>query len=172
MNNNLLILGAGEFGQFVKEIAEETCQFELIDFLDDNSKLAKDKISNFNKYVNLYNYAVVAIGNPSVRLDLINKLENVGFHIATIISPKAYVSKSSVVSKGTIIEPNATIQSNTIVGVGCIISSNSCIRHNSSLEEGCHIDCNSVVTSHSIVKSKTKVKCGGIYELSNSGCAS
>lgn len=38
--NNLLILGAGEFGHVVKEIAEDIGIFDKIDFLDDFNPLA------------------------------------------------------------------------------------------------------------------------------------
>lgn len=163
MNNNLLIIGAGEFGQFVKEIAIEMNKFEEISFLDDNSLLAIDKISNYKNYTNYYTNAIVAIGNPNVRLQLLNELEEAGYIVPIIVSSKAFVSKSSIIQNGTIIEPNATIQSNTVICKGCIISSNACVRHNSYVEEGCHIDCNSVVKSHSRVITKTKIECGEIY---------
>ena len=35
MNKNLLILGAGQYGQVAKEIAEDIGYFEKISFLDD-----------------------------------------------------------------------------------------------------------------------------------------
>ena len=42
-NKNLLILGAGQYGQVAKEIAEETGYFDKIAFLDDNSEQAIGK---------------------------------------------------------------------------------------------------------------------------------
>ena len=43
MNKNLLIIGAGDYGQIAYEIAEAMERFEKIDFLDDNSELAIGK---------------------------------------------------------------------------------------------------------------------------------
>ena len=42
---NLLIFGAGGYGQVVKELAVETGKFNKIEFIDDNNPLAISKVS-------------------------------------------------------------------------------------------------------------------------------
>ena len=44
MNKSLLIIGAGEYGQVIKEIAELN-GFEKIEFLDDKNPIAIGKIN-------------------------------------------------------------------------------------------------------------------------------
>lgn len=44
MNNNLLILGAGQYGDVAKEMAEAMGCFGKIDFLDDNNELVIGKM--------------------------------------------------------------------------------------------------------------------------------
>ena len=167
MNKNILILGAGQFGLMVKEIAESMNCFDKIDFLDDNSEIAIGMLSDYEKFSDDYRNAVVAIGNPDVRLSYIQKLEVAGFHVAIIVSPHAFVAPSVQLMKGTIVEPMAVVQANSTVSVGCIVSSGAVVRHNAVLEDGCHLDCNSVAMSGSVVLTKTKIEAGTIYKNTN-----
>lgn len=157
MNQKLLILGAGQFGLLTKEIAESMACFEAIDFLDDNSPLAVGRLSDYEALSGKYDSAIVAIGNPDLRLSWIQRLQEAGYQVAILVHPSAHVSPSAKLMKGTIIEANATVQANTTIATGCILSSGSVIRHNASVEEGCHIDCNAVVLSGATVPTKTKV---------------
>lgn len=159
----MLIIGAGQYGMVAKETAETTGCFGKIDFLDDNNPVAIGKISELEKFVEKYQNAFVAVGNSEVRLDLIEKAERVGFEIATIVSPKAYVAKSARLMRGTIVEPCAVVQANTTIDVGCIISSGAVVNHNANLGVGCHIDCNATVAARAEVPSKTKVESGKVY---------
>ena len=161
--SNLLILGAGQFGFMVKEIAEDTKKYEKIDYLDDFNPAAIGKLEEFVNFCTEYEYAVVAIGNPDVRKAYLHKLKKY-FKIDTVISPCAYVSDSAKVGAGTVIEPMAVVQTGAIVGEGCIISSGAVVRHNAELGSFCHVDCNSVIMSNSAVPDKTKVACLTMYK--------
>lgn len=98
-NKNLLILGAGQYGQVAKEIAEETGYFDKIAFLDDNSEQAIGKIDEYEDFVSEYSYVVVAIGNAELRLDYIQKLEEACYRVAVLVSPRAYISKSAPIDE-------------------------------------------------------------------------
>ena len=77
MNKNLLILGAGQYGTVVKEIAISMGCFEKIGFLDDSfnadsseNKYCEKAIGRLEEYENYsieYSYAIVAIGNAEIR---------------------------------------------------------------------------------------------------------
>lgn len=157
MARGLLILGAGQFGFMVKEIAEEMHRFDKIDFLDDYNPQAIGKLSDYVRFRSEYPSAVVAIGNPSIRMDYISKLNEAGFAVEVLVSPNAYVSPSAVLQKGTIVEPNATVQTGAYVSVGTIISSGAVVRHNAVVGEGCHLDCNSVLMSNVHLPPRTKL---------------
>ena len=170
MNNDLLILGAGQLGTMAKEIAENMGCFGKIDFLDDSSDTAIGKLNDYERFAQQYNYGIVAIGNAEMRLNFIQKLKEACYRVAILVSPKAYVSPSAQILSGTIIEPMATLQANSTVCIGCIISSGAVVRHNSFVGDGCHCDCNSVVMTGAIVPAKTKVLCGEIYSVEKSVC--
>lgn len=168
MNRNLLILGAGQYGQVTKEVAQSMQCFDQIDFLDDNNPIAIDKIANYAQYEGQYDHAIVAIGNNLMRLSLIEKLRGVSFQITTLISPQAYVSPSVQLGEGSIVEPMAVVHSNSIIGIGCILSAGSVINHDCALGAGCHIDCNGIVPTSSEVPVETKVLCGQVYRKASS----
>ena len=73
--NNLLIIGAGQYGAMIKESARALNIYDKIDFLDDNSNEALGKIAEYEKFVQTYKCAIVAIGDSDIRLDVTQKLK-------------------------------------------------------------------------------------------------
>ncbi len=161
--DKLLILGAGQYGALVYEIAQSSNVFEKIDFLDDNSEIAIGKISDYKKFAGEYNCATVAIGNADIRLEFLNMLKDSGFKLPAIISPCAWVSPSAKISDGAIIEPNATVSTCSEIGFGCLVSAGAVINHNAVLSDGSHANCNSTVTARAEVPFKKKLSCGEVF---------
>lgn len=163
MKENLLILGAGQYGAVAKEIAVSTGRFGKIDFLDDHSEKAIDRIENYPKYAQAYPNAVVAIGNAEIRLSLIEKLEAAQFRVVTLISPAAYVSPSARLSQGTIVEPMAVINPNTLVGMGTIVCAGAIVNHDATVGAGCLLQCGSIVAAGAMLKPKTTLDYGVLF---------
>ena len=162
--NNLLIIGAGQYGCVARETAEAMGCYSKISFIDNHSLLAIGKTDELELFVRDYANAFVAIGNSKIRLEFFDKLGELGYRQVVLIHPKAYVSPSAKIGKGCIVEPNAVIHSNANVGRACLISAGAVINHNAVVEDGCHIDCNATVTARSAVKAGTKVECGQVYK--------
>lgn len=176
MNRNLLILGAGGYGTVAKEIALEMNCFQRIDFLDDRYGIGANgyheepigKIEDMALFAGEYSFAVIAIGNPEVRINLLRKIEEETlFKIPAIISPRAYVSPSAQVQRGAVIEPLAGIHANTIIGAASYISMGAIVNHNAIVSEGCHIDIGAAVMSGAFVKPKTKAEAHAVIRSEN-----
>ena len=105
-----------------------------------------------------YQNAVVAIGNNDVRAEWLDKLENAGYNLPTIISDRAFVYPSAVIEEGCIIEPMSVINSNAEIEKGSIISSGAVVNHNSLVHKCCHIDYNAIVGADAIVPEKNASK--------------
>jgi len=161
---NLLILGAGQYGMVAKEIAESTHLFNKIRFLDDNNQIAVGKLKDYFVLKDEYRCAVVAIGNSELRLKLINELKGVGYKVPAIVHENAYISPSAVISDGCFIEPMAVVNTDVRLETGCIISAGAVINHNAVIEKGCHINCGSVVGARKVVPSGTVTSIGTILE--------
>ena len=161
--DNLIILGAGQYGALVYEIAQSCGLYEKIDFLDDSCENAIGKIADYKKIIGKYNCAAAAIGNNDIRLDFLNMLKEAGFKLPAIISPRAWVSPSAKISEGVIIEPNATVSTAAEIGFGCLVSSGAVVNHNAVLCDGSHVNCNSTVTARAEVPFKKKLSCGEVF---------
>ena len=164
MNKNLLILGFGQYGRLAKEIAEAMGYFEKIDFLDDSSEAAAGKLSEYERFSELYSYAAVAIGNSELRLKWIQRLEETGFRIAILVHPKAYISQSAQVMKGSIVEPSAVVNTGSVIGCGCIISAGAVVNHNAVCADGVHVDCNATVASNTLVPRGMHIQSNSLYK--------
>ena len=159
-----MILGAGGYGQVVREIAEDSGIFDKIDFLDDSSPLAIGKFGDAEKFLKGYPNAVVALGNAELRLGYIEKLRAAGFQIPAIISPRAYVSKSAKIGNGTIVEPFSAVNANSEVGIGVLLRCGSVIDHNAKVGDFCYIDCGVVVKANNSVGFKIKIAANSVVE--------
>ncbi len=162
--DNLLIVGAGQYGCVARETAEAINCYDRISFIDNNSALAIGKTDGLDAFLDDYANVFVAIGNSQVRLQFLDQLSGLGYQLVTLIHPRAYVSPSAKIGQGSIVEPNAVIHSNVSIGIGCLISAGVVINHNAVVEDGCHIDCNATVPARSIVLAGTKVECGQVYK--------
>lgn len=162
MKQNLLILGAGQYGRVVYEIAQAMACFTRIAFLDDNSADAIGKMADHSRFTADYTDAIVAIGNPDLRLQLLDELGQY-YHLPALIHPQSTVMPSAVVDEGCVVEPQAVVHSHAVVGRGCLISAGAVINHNAVLGDGCHIDCLAAVPARSLVPDKTKVAIGTVF---------
>ena len=161
--NNLLIIGAGQYGAMLKESARALNLYDKIDFLDDNSEEAIGKLDSYEQFRNKYQCAIVAIGDANIRLEWTDKLKAAGYQIVSFVSRRAYVSPTAKIEEGCVIEPMSSISTAVHIGRCTIVSSGAVVNHNSTVGEGCHINCNATVRSNSNVPPKTKVDYGEIF---------
>lgn len=171
MNKKLLIVGAGIYGFVAKEIAESLKIFEKIDFVDDNKTETPNGIKTVGKVKDIetlaveYGNAIVAIGNPEVRLRLIQKIEEeTPCRIVTLVSPRAYVASSAQIGKGSIVEPMAVVHTGCVIATGCIISAGAVVNHASMCCDGVHVDCNATVAGHTLVPAGMKICSGQVFK--------
>ena len=107
---SLLILGAGGFGQMVKETAIQVGYEEIV-FLDD-AAFGKDVVGKCCDYMakyGEYKMAVAAFGNNHTRLFWTDKLLEAGYDVPSIVHPSAIVSPSAVLGSGCFIMQRAVV---------------------------------------------------------------
>lgn len=169
--SNLLIIGAGTYADVAHEIAVDMGCFKEIAFVDDCVKQTPNgapvigTVNEIDQLKDKFSNVIVAIGNPEIRLPLLEKLENEKkFRITKLISPHAYISSNVVIEKGCIIEPMAVVHTRCKLLQGCIISAGAVVNHASICESGVHVDCNATVAGYSTVPMKTKVHSGTVFK--------
>ena len=103
----LVILGSGGYGHTVADVAEQL-GYNIL-FLDDS--LPDHPLSSFVDFIGEGVEFIPAFGNNAFRLEWINRIEESGGQLATLIHPTAYISPTATISHGTVILPHAIIVS-------------------------------------------------------------
>jgi sugar O-acyltransferase (sialic acid O-acetyltransferase NeuD family) len=86
--------------------------------------------------------ALVTIGQirtPEVRIRLFYLLQQTGYLLPRIVSPRAYVSPHSTLGEGTIVMHGAVVNAGAVVGRNCIVNSHALVEHDAVVEDHCHI---------------------------------
>lgn len=141
MSNSIVLVGGSGFCKVILDVIKENNFYNevLISELEEN--LGKEILGvkilyTDNQLESLYNKgfknAFISIGKAprnDHRMELFNKVKNIGFKIPTIISKSSYVSVYAEINEGTFIERNVVIKADTKIGKNCIINTGAIIGH-------------------------------------------
>ena len=160
---SLLILGAGGFGQMVKETAIQLGYEEIV-FLDD-AAFGKDvvgKCCDYTAKYGEYKTAVAAFGNNHTRLFWTDKLLEAGYEVPSIVHPSAIVSPSAVLGSGCFIMQRAVVNTHTLVDRAALVNSGAVVDHDSVVCAGAHVGLGSVVKANCTIEQEKKVEAGEV----------
>ena len=107
-----------------------------------------------------YKIALITVGqikSADLRVKLFQQLRSLGFELATIISPRAYVSKNAYLGVGTIVMHDALVNTEARIGNNCILNTKSLVEHDAIVEDHCHISTGSIVNGGTVIREKTFV---------------
>lgn len=95
-----------------------------------------------------YGYALVAVGqirSPDTRIRLYQRVRELDWRLAVVVSPTAYVSKSAELGPGTIVMHGAVINAGAKVGSNSIVNSRALIEHDARIGDHCHISTGAIL---------------------------
>lgn len=164
MNKKLIILGSGGYGRTVYDIAEQLGY--SITVLDDSDE--EHPLASFAHYIDNATEFIPAFGNNEFRLQWINRIEAADGKLAILIHPTAYVSPKAQVSKGSVILPGAIVNTGSKVGKGCIINLGATVDHDVVIEDGVHLCLRCIVKGENRISRCEKIEAGEIIERATS----
>lgn len=156
----LVILGAGGYGRTVADVANQLGYSTIV--LDDAD--STHPLSSFQSYINPSTYFIPAFGNNAFRMEWINRIEESGGQLATLIHPTAYVSPTATISPGCVILPHAIVNTDVVIDRGCIINLGAIVDHGCILEEGVHIAPGAIVKGENRIEKCSKIEAGEVVE--------
>ncbi len=162
-SEKLLILGAGQHGRVVREIAVQSGCFTKIEFLDDAAEDAVGKLDVYESLAGDFPYAFVAFGNNRLRRQWIEKIKEAGYILPVIVHPSAVISPTAQLQDNVVVCANAVVDTETVVSQGGIVSIGALIGHHCFIGDACHIAVGAVVPNNSLVFAETKVEAGQVY---------
>jgi len=136
----------------VAEIAS-LCGYQVIGYLERDKKelnplniryfgMESDlsEISSITEYL-----GVMGIGDNHLRMDLFNKLENLGFSFPKLIHPESMVSKSSSIGPGTVVMRGVCVNPQVGIGINCVLNTGCVIEHDCTIGDHTHLAPNSTI---------------------------
>ncbi|MCR5835246.1 MAG: hypothetical protein K6G88_01925 [Lachnospiraceae bacterium] len=157
----LIILGSGGYGRTIYDIAEQL-GFNPITVLDDSN--SERPLDSFEKYISDDTLFIPAFGNNAFRLEWMDKIENAGGRLATLIHQSSYVSPKTVIESGTVVLPKAVINTGTVVGRGSIINIGAIVDHDCVLGKGVHIAPGAIVKGENKIQDLSKIESGEVVD--------
>lgn len=156
MEKSLLILGAGDLGQVVAEMAAD--QYDRIAFLDDQPTRDKEEqypviggLDALNELCGEFTHAIPAYGNPAFKDQIRKRIKDCGLAMPKIIHPSAIISPSAILHDGVIIRENVVISRKAEIGECALINMGVLIDH------GCVIGACSHLPMGMIVRNAVKI---------------
>lgn len=143
-----IIIGGGGHAKVVIEVLRAAGVYEPIGCLDLHppalgNVAGAPYLGTDEQMPNLYRSgvrcAIVALGDNLVRQVLLDRVLQVGFRLATAVSPMATISPSASLGRGIAVMPGAVVGPDVTIGDGCILNTNASIDHDSQLGHCCHI---------------------------------
>ena len=143
----LLIIGAGGHGKVIADIASTLGKWDQIAFVDDKYPDLKQVLDwpviggmeDFRMHRQEYPDVFVAVGDNAVRQKITIWSEEAGFHLPSLIHPRAAVSRLAVIGAGTIINSQSAVNANAKIGKGCIVNTGATVGHDCVLGDFVHV---------------------------------
>lgn len=162
----LILLGGGGHCKSCIDVIEQEGKYQIAGILDNEKLLGQqllnyqfigtdDDISKFADEGYIFLITVGQIKSSAIRKQLFSLLTGCNAEIATVISPRAYVSKYAQVGKGSIIMHDVLVNASTSVGKNCIINTKALIEHDAIIEDFCHISTSAVINGGVTLKEGT-----------------
>lgn len=156
MKKDIILIGGGGHCHSSIDVIEAEGKYKILGILDlpelVGSKImdyevigTDDDIARFAGTVGNFLITVGQIKSHEKRKQLFERVKNAGGSLPVIISPFAYVSKSSEIGEGSIVMHHALINANVKIGMNCIINSKALIEHDSVIGNHCHISTGSII---------------------------
>ncbi|WP_286761132.1 acetyltransferase [Salegentibacter sp. UBA1130] len=160
---SIVLIGGGGHCHSVLDVIEQENRFHILGIIDDNLPLdhkilgysvigADADIPKFNGESVYFLITVGHIKSYSIRLKLAKLLEKHKYKLASVISPRAYVSSHARIGRGTVVMHNAFVNANVEIGDHCIINTHAGIEHDAVIGDFCHISTGAIVNGNCIIE--------------------
>lgn len=169
------VYGAGslsrELYEIVKEENDRAHRWNDVVFIDDTMEegeyLGKKRYP-FQKICQLYTpqelELIIAVGEPSGKEKVYQKVKEKGFSLTNIIDPSAHISPDAVLGEGIVVKYNVLIMPGAQIGNNVYIQSNVIIGHNVCIGDNVEISAGVTIAGFSKVGDDTYLGVGALIK--------
>lgn len=166
MEKRLILIGGGGHCKSCIDVIEQEGRYKICGILDQKERIGQ-KVLNYEiigtdemigrliseGFSFLITIGQIETAGPRVRL--FQELRSLDAELATVVSPRAYVSQYASIGEGSIIMHHALVNAGASVGCNCIVNSKALIEHDASIADHCHISTAAAINGNTIIKAQT-----------------
>lgn len=176
----LYLVGGGGHCQSCIDVIESGGEYAIQGIFDVSAHLGK-KIFDYpvigtdqeiSSHISSDVWFLITIGqikNSELREKLFYFVQEKGGQLATVISPRAYISKRAQIGAGTIVMHDALVNAGAVIGKNCILNTKALVEHGSVVGAHSHIATGAIINgdveigdgcfigSHATVKQSMKL---------------
>jgi len=152
----LILLGGGGHCKSCIDVIEQEGKYKILGILDRKESVGQTVLDytvigtddDLDPYVTQGCSFLITVGqikSPAIRHKLSHLLNKSNATLATVVSPRAYVSQHALVGEGTIVMHDAVVNAAASVGKHCIINTKALVEHDATIEDLCHISTSAVI---------------------------
>ncbi len=153
---NIAIYGSGGAGKEVFDLLEETPderkKWEEILYIDDTVPSGeywgcrRFPFEEFRKVMTPEQAKIViAVGEPSAREMIYNRVKDAGYSLATLLHRLAFASPSAVLGEGVVLQDGVRVSAEAELGANTFVNHRSMIGHNTKIGKHCQISANVMI---------------------------
>ena len=191
---DIVIYGAGgmarEVAELIEAINEERPTWNILGFLDDFREDCGETVDGYRilggygclKEGIVPENLVLAVGDPSARKILWERVKNLRFGFPALVHPDARISKRACIGEGSIVSAGCRISTGAVIGRQVFLNFNSVVGHDASIGDfssclvnsviaggaslgaGCLLGSNSVVMERRRLGASVKVGMGAVAD--------
>ncbi|MBC7428149.1 MAG: NeuD/PglB/VioB family sugar acetyltransferase [Bacteriovorax sp.] len=156
---NIFLIGGGGHCHSCIDVIEQEQVYLIKGIFDVKENIGKtvmgypivgcdEDLKNFISPDHFFLITLGQIKSADLRVKIANELKVLNAMLATVVSPRAYVSKHASIGEGTIILHSALVNSNVKIGTHCIINSQALVEHDSIISNFCHVSTAAIVNGN------------------------
>ncbi len=158
----LILIGAGGHTHSCIDVIEHQGQYQIVGLIGTPDEIDKCHFgySVFKSDDSLpllakkYQYALITVGqirSPDSRINLFERIVELGFKLPIVIAPSAHVSRHATIGEGTIVMHGAIVNAGAEIGRNCIINTRAVVEHDASVSDHCHISTGAIVNGEASI---------------------
>lgn len=170
---NIVIIGGGGHAKVLISIIRKSNNYAIVGYTDNTDRgeiLGQRYLGNDDVLEDLIsrevcNLAAIGVGQVTVsetRLQIIEKIKNLGYRFPVIISSDAVVNEDVQFGDGTVVFDGAVINSGSRLGSYCIINTGAIVEHDCLIDDLVHIAPRAVLSGGVKVGMQSMVGCGAV----------
>ena len=171
----IILVGGGGHCRSAIDVLETQNKYNIFGILDNSLSIdqdilnykilgSDDNLRSFLKSVDCFLITIGQIKTPFSRLSCFQRVLDAGGELATVISPRAHVSKHARIATGTIIMHDVLINSNATIGQNAIINSMSLIEHDCVIGDHTHVSTGTLINGGVVIGDRSFIGSGAVIK--------